>query len=146
MTRASRQGFTLIEMLVVLVIVGLATTAIPRLWGAGSGGLVRAAADAIGASLRAARSEARATARDVRVWFDTGQGTYRQDGGAIGRIPAGATLQVEATAAETAAAGRIAIRFDAEGGSTGGRVRVAYGTALAAVEVDWLTGHVAAAR
>ena len=36
-------GFTLLETLVVLLVVALAATALPRLWGAGQGGLVRAA-------------------------------------------------------------------------------------------------------
>ena len=42
------------------------------------------------------------------------------------------------------AEGRVAIRFDGEGGSTGGRVRVVAGALSAGAEVDWMTGHVRA--
>ena len=135
-------GFTLLETLVVLLVVALAATALPRLWGAGQGGLVRAAADDVAASLREARTAARAAGRDARVVFDTGLGTVRPVRGPARALPAGARLAVEGAAAEADAEGRIAIRFDAEGGSTGGRVTIALGAHVAAVEVDWMTGHV----
>lgn len=138
-------GFTLIETLVVLLIMALAATALPRLWGAGQGGLVRAAADDVAALLREARAEARRTGRDTRVVFDTALGTFQRVGGTrIGRLPAGGTLVVEGARDEADHEGRIALRFDAEGGSTGGRVRVAKGPAVAAIEVDWMTGLVRA--
>ncbi|MBV1800143.1 prepilin-type N-terminal cleavage/methylation domain-containing protein [Siccirubricoccus sp. G192] len=138
-------GFTLLETLVVLLILSLAATALPRLWGAGHGGLVRAAAEDAAAMLREARLAARGGGREARVVFDTALGSFRRaEGGRTGRVPQGAALLVEGAAAEADADGRIAIRFDAEGGSTGGRVRVALGALSSAVEVDWLTGHVRA--
>jgi general secretion pathway protein H len=135
-------GFTLLETLVVLLVVALAATALPRLWGAGQGGLVRAAADDIAASLREARLAARAAGREARVVFDTGFGTVRPVRGPARPLPAGTRLTVEGAAAEADAEGRIAILFDAEGGSTGGRVTIALGAMAAVVEVDWMTGHV----
>ncbi|MFC0388350.1 GspH/FimT family pseudopilin [Muricoccus vinaceus] len=138
-------GFTLLEMLVVLLIMALAATAAPRLLGAGRGGLLRAAADDAGAMLREARAEARRTGRDARVVFDTAQGSFHRVGGnRIGRVPAGAALVVDGAREEADGEGRIALRFDAEGGSTGGRVRLASGAASAGVEVDWMTGLVRA--
>lgn len=135
-------GFTLLESLVVMLIVALAATALPRVSGAGQGGIVRAAADGVAASLREARLVARADGRETRVVFDTGLGIVRPARGPARPLPAGARLAVEGAAAEAGAEGRIAIRFDAEGGSTGGRVTVALGGHAAAVEVDWMTGHV----
>lgn len=135
-------GFTLLEALVVLLVVALAATALPRLQGAGQGGLVRAAADDVASSLREARVAARAAGREERVVFDTGFGTVRPVNGPARTLPAGTRLAVEGAAAEADAAGRIAIRFDAEGGSTGGRVTLALGAHAAAVEVDWMTGRV----
>jgi general secretion pathway protein H len=135
-------GFTLLETLVVLLVVALAATALPRLWGAGQGGLVRAAADDVAASLRDARLAARAEGRDARVVFDTGLGSVRPVRGPARPLPAGARLLVEGAAAEADSEGRIAIRFDAEGGSTGGRVTVSLGAHAASVDVDWMTGRV----
>jgi general secretion pathway protein H len=120
----------------------LAATALPRLWGAGQGALVRAAADDVAASLREARIAARAEGREARVGFDTGQGTVLPLRGPARPLPSGTRLVVEGAAAEADSEGRIAIRFDAEGGSTGGRVLVALGARSAVVEVDWMTGHV----
>ncbi|MBO1075014.1 GspH/FimT family protein [Roseomonas marmotae] len=142
-----RPGFTLMEVLVVLLILGLAAMAVPRLWGAGQSGLLRAAANDAAAMLREARAEARRTGRDTRVVFDTALGTYRAArGGRTGRLPSGAVLAVEGVATEADEAGRVAIRFDGEGGSTGGRLRVAQGRSVYLVEVDWMTGHVRTAR
>jgi general secretion pathway protein H len=141
----SARGIALLETLMVLLILSLAATALPRLWGAGQGGLVRAGAEEVAALLREARSEARRTGRERRVVFDTALGTWRMDErmpGRIGRGPAGAILAVEGAAAEALGEGRIAIRFDAEGGSTGGRVRLSLSGLEAGVEVDWMTGHV----
>lgn len=135
-------GFTLLETLVVLLVVALAATALPRLGSAGQGGLVRAAADDVAASLREARLTARAAGVETRVVFDTGLGTVHGVRGPARALPAGARLVVEGAAAEAAVDGRIDVRFDAEGGSTGGRVTIALGTRVSVVEVDWMTGHV----
>jgi general secretion pathway protein H len=140
---ARAPGFTLLETLVVLLILALAASAIPRVLGAGRAGITRAAANDAVAMLREARAEARRTGRETRVVFDTAQGSFRRlEGGRTGRIPAGAELVVEGVASEADAEGRVAIRFDAEGGSTGGRLRLAQGAAAFLVEVDWMTGHV----
>lgn len=138
----SAPGFTLLETLVVLLIVALAATALPRVSGAGQGGIVRAAAGDVAAGLREARLLARAEGRETRVVFDTGLGAVRPVRGPARPLPAGIRLAVEGAAAEADAEGRIAIRFDAEGGSTGGRVTLALGAHAAVVAVDWLTGHV----
>jgi general secretion pathway protein H len=136
-------GFTLVETLVVLLILALAASAIPRVLGAGRAGITRAAANDAVAMLREARMEARRTGRATRVVFDTAQGTFRRaEGGRAVRLPPDAALVVEGAASEADAEGRVAIRFDAEGGSTGGRLRLAQGGAAFVVEVDWMTGHV----
>jgi general secretion pathway protein H len=137
-------GFTLVETLVALAIAGLALAALPRLGDAAAGGRVRAAAEEVAATLREARTQARATGTATRAVFDTARPRVHVEGMARPprALPDGAVLEVSATAAEAAEDGRIAIRFDAEGGSHGGRVRIALRRAEAAVEVDWMTGHV----
>ncbi|MBK1662686.1 GspH/FimT family protein [Paracraurococcus ruber] len=135
-------GFTLIETLAVLLVAALAATALPRLAGAGQGGIARAAVEQVAAVLREARMEARASGRPAQVVLDTRDGLLHPARGGRRALPAGAALLVEGAAVAADDAGRIAIRFDPEGGSTGGRVVVAVGPARAAVAVDWMTGHV----
>src|SRR3712207_7402877 len=60
-------GFTLIEVLVVLMIIALAATAVPRFLGAGRGALVRAGAEDAVAMLREARTEARRDRKSTRL-------------------------------------------------------------------------------
>jgi general secretion pathway protein H len=134
-------GFTLLEMLVVLLVLALAATAVPRLWGAGRAGLARAAAEEAAAALREARSEARRSGAATRVVFDTVLARIRAPGRPARQLPAGAVLAAEGVPEPGGEPGQVAIRFDAEGGSSGGRVRVALGSAVAGVEVDWVTGH-----
>ncbi|MFZ6764872.1 GspH/FimT family pseudopilin [Pseudoroseomonas sp. WGS1072] len=135
-------GFTLVETMVVLLILGLAASAVPRLWGAGQGALLRDTARQAAALLREARAEARRSGRETLVVFDTARGSLQRPGAAALGVTPGLALAVEAPLAEAGEAGRLAIRFDAEGGSTGGRVRLSRGGMTAAVEVDWMTGHV----
>jgi general secretion pathway protein H len=137
-------GFSLVETLVVLALVGLAAGALPRLGGPGQAALARATAEEVAATLREARAEALRTGRPAQVVFDTAAGAFARPGEARPprRLPAGASLAVEAPETPGLPPGRAAIAFDPEGGSRGGRVRVLAGGAAAGAEVDWMTGHV----
>ena len=137
-------GFSLFETLLVLLLAGVAATALPRLGGPGEAGLTRAAAEEIAATLRDARTEALRTGRPSRVVFDTALGVFARDGEARPprRLPAGAVLAVQTASVTADTEGRAAIGFDAEGGSLGGLVLVRLRSAAAGAEVDWMTGHV----
>ena len=140
--RAQRAaGFTLIELVVVLAILGLALAVLLPDLGASSETIeLRAAATEIRAILRAARSSAIADNRDRLFAIDeTGRG-YVLDGATHHFRSGGFTvraLRVEPPA-------RIA--FFATGGSSGGRFAIRGPRREQIIEVDSVTGQVALAR
>jgi general secretion pathway protein H len=123
-------GFTLIEMIVVLVIVGLALgLVITR-------GPVRSqridldgSAREVMGTLRMARSRAIAQNRPV-LWIGGPQG-FRVDGDGGHRLASGVTL-----------AESRPISFAGDGSSSGGRIVLRDGARDVVINVDWLTGRV----
>lgn len=123
------RGFTLIEMLVVLVILGLALGLILTHGPLHSRRLdLDAAARSVAGSLRVARAQAIAQNRVVSV--AVGPDAAWPAGIAAPRLPAGVAI----------AGGPIA--FAPDGSSSGGIVTLAAGDRRIAVEVNWLTGRV----
>ncbi len=124
-------GFTLLEMLVVLTILGLMVGLVVARGPARSAGLdSRLAANTLMGMLRAARSQAIATDRPVTVLIDGGAGTVRI-GSAVPR-PVGAVLVPPVHP----------VVFAPDGTSNGGQIQVAAGTFRKLVAVDWVTGRV----
>lgn len=75
-TRAGRSGFTLIEMLIVIVVMGLGMMiAVPR-FRASDKTKVRQAATQLTADLELARAKAMARRANVRVVFNTATNSY----------------------------------------------------------------------
>ena len=113
-------GFTLIEMIVVLVVLGLVLGLVIARGPARSQGLdLSAAAKQVAGMLRLARS--RAIAEDRAVAVDFGTRRWSDD-----------ILVV----------GDHVINFTPDGGSSGGRIILHGGDRLIAVDVDWLTGRI----
>lgn len=126
-------GFTLIEMIAVVVILamvaGLVLVRHPwRSAGLNTDATVRALTDA----LRLARS--RAIAQDRDVTLVTAASGFSVDGGAAWTLPSGEALS----------ASRVI--FMPDGGSTGGTILLAAGSRRIAVTVNWLTGRVRASE
>jgi general secretion pathway protein H len=127
----SKAGFTLIEMIVVLVIlsliVGLVLVRHPtRSAGLDTDVTVRALSNA----LRLARS--RAIAQDREVIVDTALGGFVVDGGSPWLLPPGQALSVSR------------VIFIPDGGSSGATILLAAGQRRISVDVNWLTGRVRA--
>ncbi len=142
---ASR-GFTLLEMIIVLVILGLVMgLALTR--GPMRGPMLEATAAAreIAQTLRLARSSAIANNRTVTVVVDVAQRSFRVDAAPPRVLPAGVTVSVTAVAGETRGANLGAISFEPDGSSSGGRIELVTGTHHLQVGVDWLTGRVSLA-
>jgi general secretion pathway protein H len=122
-------GFTLIEMIVVMVIMALVggLVLVKQPWR--SAGLnTDATIRALTGALRLARS--RAIAQDREVPVVTAEGGFSADGGAPLMLPSGATLS------------RSQVVFTPDGGSTGATITLTVGSRRIAVNVNWLTGRV----
>jgi len=133
-----QNGFTLIEMLVVLTILGLVGGLLLARGPARSAALdMRAATTTVAGALRLARTRAIATNRPTLVRFDTASGHLQVGSDAARSLPSGIAMAV-VTVREQGPA----IRFLPDGSSTGGRVELAGAGRTAQMEVDWLTGRV----
>ncbi len=139
-------GFTLIEVLVVLVILGLTVALIVSRGPVRSTGFdLRATAGDIAQQLRLARSEAIATDRVTRFTLDLADRRYETNGVAGPLLPAELALAMTTV---TGGAPRPlgAITFAPDGSSSGGRVVLVAGANAVAIVVDWLTGRVSVAN
>lgn len=72
-----RAGFSLIELIVVMAVIGVvAAMVVPRWGGSLARSRVNAAANRIAADIRLARAHARASSAETTVEFDSGKGFY----------------------------------------------------------------------
>lgn len=125
-------GFTLLETVVVVVVLGLMLSILAGFAPRRPARLELAnAADTVAATLRLARARAIAAGRPVVV--QAGGSALVVDG--VARPLSGAAV--------VAMAGPPAIRFAPDGSASGGAVRVTGTTQAMLVTVDWLTGRVA---
>jgi general secretion pathway protein H len=139
-------GFTLIEVVVTLAILGFAlvlVTGYKAPWSSGLG--LRGTAAELATGLRLARSEAIVSNRSVAFDLDVNGHRYRVGTRTERGLPANISLDLLTIAGERRAAGIGDIRFNPDGSSTGGRITLADGRRRMAVGVDWLTGRVSVA-
>jgi general secretion pathway protein H len=140
------RGFTLIEVIVTLAILGFALVLVVGYkppWSSGLG--LKGTVSELASGLRLARSEAIATNRPVIFDLDLTGHRYRVGAGAERRLPANLSIGLLTVVGESRGAGIGDIRFNPDGSSTGGRITIADGQRRIAVGVDWLTGRVSVA-
>lgn len=134
-SRARAAGFTLLEVLVVLAVLGLmAALVVARDYGRHPGLEARAAALTVAQALRTARGRAIATDRSVLVSVNPERRALR-----IGEDP---PLRLAPSLTVTHLGGPGTIRFAADGSASGGTIELRDGTQRVLVSVDWLTGRV----
>jgi general secretion pathway protein H len=138
-------GFTLLEILIVLVLMAIITaTVFPMLGGPVSTSELRGSARALAAGLRLARSEALSQRRETFLTLDVAGRRFRVDRDPhVHALPKKVELKLF-TAQNDIVGGDVgAIRFYPDGGSNGGRITIAAGERKFDIDVDWLTGRVA---
>jgi general secretion pathway protein H len=141
---ACQQGFTLLELMVVIGILALAVAIVaPSLNRARLSLLARSAAYELAAGLRAARAAAQSANRDQIVTIDLARHRYWAEGVVAPRtFPANVAVELAVPESERLgpAAGRV--RFFPDGSASGARVVLNDGRQAASVLVDWLNGAV----
>jgi len=142
-------GFTLLELLVVITVLGLAALAAPRLGGPWiEGARNRAAMRELGTALSRARLAAVMTKSPVEVVFDLRSRTWRtMPSGPYGNLPAGPVQVLGIDGADGRRGGdqSAAIRFFADGGSSGGTLvmgNTGGATGETRIAADWLSGRI----
>jgi general secretion pathway protein H len=134
-------GFTLIEVLVVIVILGLAAVLVLAQGPARSAGLeARAAASEVAQTLRLGRAQAIATDRPAAVMLDITAHWLSLDGAPRAFLPA--ALPLAALMADGSRPRRAVFGFAPDGSATGGTVALGGPGRRILVTVDWLTGRV----
>ena len=143
-SHAPASGFTLLEILAVLVLIGIAITVTAFSL---DGGLDRARLDAsardIAAALRHTRTRALVEHRPQWFTLDLNAHTYTSPGRDAQAIPRGTVLHVTSAAEDVQHPDEARIRFFPDGSSTGGNIELTRKHREVRIDVDWLTGAVA---
>ena len=141
-TRTRSAGFTLIEILIVMAIMGLVLAIFVGRGPAAHPVLdLRTAAANVAEQLRVARSRAIASDQPCAFVLDLAAHSFRVAGGPAQKLPTELALKVT-TVAGAVARRSAEIGFAPDGSSTGGRIELAAGDRKATVDVNWLTGRV----
>jgi general secretion pathway protein H len=128
--------------LVVLVLLAGALALLPGLVAPRQLPQLDQGARQIAQALRQARAEAMTAGRNRRVVLDLGARELIDARGRVSHLPERLALSLLTAGVEREGELRGGIRFFADGGSTGGRMRLEDGPRALEVTVDWLTGRV----
>lgn len=140
----ARTGFTLVELLVVLLVLVLAIgVAAPRIGSGIDNAQLKQSARQFASALRHARGKALAEGADSTVTLDTRERHYRISGAERRyTLPEGVEVQLETARSELGADGVAAVRFFPDGTSTGAKVTLMNDSRTYIIQVNWLTGQV----
>lgn len=138
------QGFTLLELLVVLVIGILMISLVPPLLsGPGETAQLRGAVRQLVAALRYARDEAVIEQREATLTLDLSRRGFYVTGSAREHLlPEDLSIRLFTAQSELLDDASGSIRFFPDGSSTGGRIELANQRLAYGVDVNWLTGAI----
>jgi len=137
-------GFSLVELLVVLVIVVLAVAVVPPLFmGVGSTAELRGASRQLAAGLRSARSHAVLKQNETTLTVDLEARHFQVTGDTRKvSLPNNVVVKLYTAQSELSNESSGNIRFFPDGSSTGGHITLANERLEYTVNVDWLTGRI----
>lgn len=135
------RGFTLIEILVVLVILALTLALVVPAVSSGLGASLESASRDLHTGLRKARSQAINQQRSTVFVLDLHAYKFGIGADLAGQLSRDFELHARAAQREMGHK-RAGIRFYPDGSSSGGRLGLSQGEDYIWLEVDWLTGRV----
>jgi general secretion pathway protein H len=136
-------GFTLMELLVVLAILGLALAlSVPAFYRVLPGLELRAGAHTVAAAMREARGLAIGSNAEVVMLIDLDKHALSVGGGPSVQVDPRLGITLITATREIIDSGAGGIRFYPDGTSTGGGITLSLNQRQYHVVVDWLTGHV----
>jgi len=132
-------GFTLVELLVVMGIMGLVLAVVLSAKPKTAAARVAVAARAVVATLQLARAQAMANNNEVVVRIDTQKGQFGA-AGSMHSLPRG--MSVAMTVAEIERTGESGgMRYYPDGQSSGGEIVLMLDGRASRIVVNWLTGE-----
>ena len=137
----AQAGFTLLELLVVLVIIALSATAVMSIGRSSlESARVRSFLVEAEAMFRDARTAAIETHAQTAVMIDEkGRRLSMSDGSRMLELPKGVSLNAKVAVPKE---GEIpSVRFFPSGGSTGGQLTFAFRGRSYGLRINWLTGR-----
>ncbi len=145
--RHGEQGFTLIEIMLVMTIIAAVLGLTIGLLGVGrSGRQLRDATQTVATQLRFTRARALATGQPQRFEMDLDTRAWTAPNSHQGSLPATLKVTFNGVRQEQPASRKAAIRFFPDGSATGGRISLRTQGVGYRVDVRWLTGEVTMAR
>lgn len=136
-------GMSLLEMLLVIALIALVGLVTGGMFARGmAGAQLRNAGKELASQLRLARAEAVARGSAQRFVIEPRARRWEGVGGRSGTLPESLQVSFEGAAQLQQGAGRGAIEFHPDGGSSGGRIVIQRGDARWRIDVGWLTGEV----
>lgn len=138
------RGFTLLELLVVLFIMGLGYALAAPMIGAGAATLeLKSATRQLAAGLRKTRNTAVTRQQEAVMTVDVGNRAFAITNDArVYPLPKRVEISLITAQTEQLQSQLGNIRFFPDGSSTGGRLTLSVGESRHAIDVDWLTGKV----
>ncbi|QWF69919.1 GspH/FimT family pseudopilin [Methylomonas paludis] len=143
-TAKSAQGFTLVELIIVLLISVLAFAAVSgNIFSGNVSTKVQAAARDVASALRYAHGAALISHEPIAVIINLDNNSYRiSNQSKIYQLPSEIDISVVIAEEEFNQGGDAGIRFFSDGSSTGGRITLEWGQQLRRIDVNWITGEV----
>lgn len=140
---APTAGFSLFEMLIVLVILAMAMTVAPSIMASLEGSRLRAASDNLIARLRETRGEALRRDAMAELVLDTKKRSYTTPvARGVQPLPSVVDAVQVRPQALLESDGLVRIRFAPDGTATEAQISLLHGGSSLGITVDWLTGRV----
>jgi general secretion pathway protein H len=138
------KGFTLIELMAVIVLLALAMTAVTFSFSKSlQSAKIRGASRDLVAALRYTRGQAIVKGKQEVLLLNLDDNSYNAPGKNSIKLPKGMGLRLTTAETELTGGNSGGIRFFPDGSSTGGHISVFQGQREWRVNVAWLTGDIA---